>query len=216
MALFFRRNFSEELDRLNQRMEELKATLAKAAETSKQQSNGLEVKFTLAQRDLDKVATNYRSAIVNCNSDYQRKKLLKGYEEVIGCLEQISTNSIDHTQVTAQIAELQKSNKNIPGLEALSRVGNALAVAFWLGVFTISIVAMTLSIASIPADPVGGVAFAAVSFGLMGYSYYEMFNNFDAIFEPKQVYQNRLQINSDAMELLKHADEAYQSPVASF
>lgn len=209
MALFFRRDFSAEFDQLTKRMETLKQALNAKNEEMAESNSNLAKKFARAELDLTLVIKNYKQAISNSSSDSEKKKLLNSYEEVINCFEAIKTSPNNHQQVSELIEKLQQSNKNLPSKETLNRIGHALAALFWLGVLAISIVSLTVSLATIPADPVGGIAFSMISGGLLGYAYYKMFDNFDATFETKYTYENQRQINADNIQFLQDLDEAY-------
>ncbi|KTC76928.1 hypothetical protein [Legionella brunensis] len=214
MALFFQRNFAAEFETLTVRLNKLKETLLVKKAEKHNVNESLEKAFATAAEDIDKILKNYQLALTNSTSESHKKQLLEEYETMISCLEAIAANP-ENTNAHELIKELEKDNEILPSKETLSRVGNALAAVFWLGVCTIASVSLILSISTIPADPVGGIAFAMISSGLMAYSYCKIAENLDDLFEPKHYYQNQMQINSDEIALVKHVHDAYEVPALS-
>ncbi|WED43092.1 hypothetical protein [Legionella cardiaca] len=213
MALFFRQDFARECEELTKSIRVLQEQLNAKKLELHEKNEMLAKAFETAAKDIDTIVQNYQRSITNATSTGEKKLLLKEYREIISCLEAIAVDP-HNKNAHELIRELEKENKYLPTKETLSRVGNALAALFWLGVFTIATVSLVIAAASIAAEPVSGIAFTMVSVGLMGYAYYQMAENMDALFEPKLAYQNQMQIHADDISFLENVHAAYEIPSA--
>lgn len=212
MVQFFRRDFAEEVDTLTKRMEELRQALLKKSSEITATNKEWADKFTIAANDIHTVVDNYKRAIFNSTTESQKKKLTADFKTVVDCLNTMSQNP-EAPSLAELIKRRETSNKMLYSKEVLSRIGDALAAMFWIGTFLISIATLTVFISTIAADPIGGVALSMVSFGLLSYSFNKIFNNANAVFEPKYFYENYRQINGDDISLLSNLKDAYTPPV---
>ncbi|OCH97695.1 hypothetical protein A8135_02325 [Legionella jamestowniensis] len=208
MVQFFRHDFAAEVDDLVKRMEVLRQALQEKSGENAENNKDLATKFTIAATDINTVISNYKSAIYNSTNESEKRQLVNEFKDIVVCLETLRENP-QTPRLNELIANLKKTNERSPSKEALARIGDALATMFWLGVFMISIVSLTVSMSTIPADPLGGIAFSMVSFGLMSYSFYNMLNHFDGVFENKYFYENSRQINADDISFLSNIKDAY-------
>ncbi|KTD15992.1 Uncharacterised protein [Legionella lansingensis] len=209
MALFFARDFAKEFDSLTPQLAALKERFNVAAQTQREQEHEQQAKaFSDAANDIDTIISNYRRYLINSGSSFRKESLLKEYEELIQCLQNVADNPREYN-ASDLIERITLDNQYLPCDEIATRIFNALTALFWLGVAVVGSIAGILSLSTVPADTIGGVVATGICVGLVTYASIEMIDNLCQVFEPHHTFTNTREINDNELTLLGHVHEAY-------